>query len=372
MKIGIDARCISREKTGIGVFLSEILKAWLRPGCPDQFHLYSHQEICFPEVSCMQYHITGKRRGLPWYLFQAGPMINREKPEVFWSTQSLFPLGLDPKIPAILTVHDCVHWLGRHFAPSLPYNWLHRLFVPGALRRAHRILTDSRFVADEICHRFNIPSNKLEVIPGGVNEVFRRKVYDEKQEQAVLEKYQIRPPYILGLGSLEPRKNLPLLIRTYGLLPETLQQRFQLVLAGKRGWQMAELEKSIQNAENKGHLNFTGYVEEADLPILYSAAEVFVFPSFYEGFGLPLLEAMAAGCPVLSSNAASLPEVAGDAAILLAPDEAPAKWGAQLQRLLTSASLRLELREAGLDRANQYSWRLCQEQTTEAIRRCVG
>ena len=320
----------------------------------------------------MHYHVSGKRLGLPWYLFQSSPMINRERLEVFWSTQSLLPLGLDPTIPAVLTVHDCVHWLGRRFAPSLAYNWLHRKFVPGALRRANRILTDSHFVADEICHRFNIPSNKLEVIQGGVNEVFRRKVYDEKQEQAVLKKYQIRPPYILGLGSLEPRKNLPLLIRAYGLLPETLQQQFQLVLAGKRGWQMAELKKSIQNAADKGRLNFTGYVHEADLPILYSAAEVFVFPSLYEGFGLPLLEAMAAGCPVLSSNAASLPEVAGDAAILLGPDEAPAKWGAQLQRLLASPSLRLELREAGLNRANQYSWKRCQEQTSEVIRGCVG
>jgi alpha-1,3-rhamnosyl/mannosyltransferase len=173
------------------------------------------------------------------------------------------------------------------------------------------------------------------------------------------------------VGTLEPRKNLRTLLEAFALLPSRLASQFQLVLAGKPGWGTANLEKYLQSYAKRSSLVLTGYVGETDLRVLYASATMFVFPSFYEGFGLPVAEAMASGCPVIASTAPSLKEVAESAAIFVDPKGAPEEWSKAMVRVADSSELRHSLAAAGRERAARFSWQTCAEQTSKALRSVV-
>jgi alpha-1,3-rhamnosyl/mannosyltransferase len=366
-RIGIDARALIPGKTGIGVYLSEILKEWLAKDSRIRFELFSHRPIDFPEQERIVQQVAGVRQGLPWYLFRSHRPVNLAKPDVYWGVQSLLPLGLSNHIPAILTIHDCVHLLGAKFAPSLVYNWLHRLFLPVSIRRARRIVTDSSFVAEQIGKFYQVPPEKRVVIPLGVSQAFFRAGRADTRDPEVLQRYGIQKPFLLGVGSLEPRKNLKTLLRAWRQMPDSIRGKYQLVLAGKPGWRLKELQGELKETQKKSNLLLTGYVPETDLPQLYAQAELFVFPTFYEGFGLPVLEAMASGCPVVASNSSSLPEVIGDAAMTLSPEQPPADWGRAIWTVINEDALRHSLSARGLKQAALFPWERCARETARVF-----
>jgi len=226
---------------------------------------------------------------------------------------------------------------------------------------------------------FRMPASKIEVTPLGVRrEFFSAKDGDAGAEHelnkltqlqaTVLATHKISTPFVLGVGTLEPRKNLKTLLEAFALLPSRLTSQFQLVLAGKPGWGATNLEKFLQNYERRSSLVLTGYVSAGDLRALYSSAEMFVFPSFYEGFGLPVAEALASGCPVIASTAPSLEEVAGSAAIFVDPKSPPEEWSRAMVRVAESAELRRSLTTAGRERARRFSWEACAQQTSDLLR----
>jgi alpha-1,3-rhamnosyl/mannosyltransferase len=171
----------------------------------------------------------------------------------------------------------------------------------------------------------------------------------------------------LAVSTLEPRKNLPRLLMAYARLPEALRARHPLALVGAKGWLNAELEQHLAPLERTGQLRRLGYVSQEDLPALYAGAHAFAYPSLYEGFGLPLLEAMASGAPALSSRCSSLPEVAGAAALLIDPEDLDALT-AGLERLLDDAPWRVQARARGLEQARRFSWERCVEDTVAVYR----
>jgi glycosyltransferase involved in cell wall biosynthesis len=177
-----------------------------------------------------------------------------------------------------------------------------------------------------------------------------------------LDKYQIRRPYLLYVGTIEPRKNLLTLIRAYDELLRTTTRRPQLVLCGGRGWLFDDVFKLVEDLKLQDQIRFTGYVDDADLPALYSAAEAFVYPSFYEGFGLPPLEAMACGAPVITSDVSSLPEVVGDAGLTHAPNDARALTEA-MAKLLGDETAREHFRREGMKQAAKFSWERAARET---------
>jgi alpha-1,3-rhamnosyl/mannosyltransferase len=366
-RIGIDARALIPGKTGIGVYLSEILNEWLAKDDRARFELFSPRPIDYPRQERVAHHVAEVRYGLPWYLFRSHRSINLIRPDAYWGVQSLLPMRLSHRISAILTIHDCVHLLGTKFAPSRLYNWLHRLFLPASIGRAERILADSNFVAKQIVEGYHVPREKIAVIPLGVSQAFIQAGRAETRDPSRLEKYGIHKPYLLGVGSLEPRKNLKTLLRAWRELPEPVRSRYQLVLAGKPGWRLKELQEELKRTWQTGSVLLTGYVPAGDLPLLYAQAELFVFPSFYEGFGLPVLEAMASGCPVVASNSSSLPEVIGEAAMTLAPDQPPGDWARALSTALSEDSWRRSMRERGLKQAALYPWERCARETALAM-----
>jgi glycosyltransferase involved in cell wall biosynthesis len=256
----------------------------------------------------------------------------------------------------VAMVHDLFGFDGRFGAP--PGGAAERLTLPLAARRAAGFVCNSHATRADLVRHFPALADRSAVIPLGVEPRFARAV-----PGAVPERYGVPRPYVLAVGTREPRKNLPRLVRAFAGLPADLRERYSLAIAGKPGWGDAETERL---ASAQPGVVLTGYVEDDDLPALYAGAEAFAFPSLAEGFGLPVIEAMAAGTPVLTSNCSSLAEVAGDAARLVDPgDERAVRAG--LEELLEDVSLRDRLAHAGRERAAGFTWRRTARETLDYL-----
>lgn len=210
--------------------------------------------------------------------------------------------------------------------------------------------------------------DKVSVIPIGVSALFR--CAEAEETSAVLERYGIRRPYILYLGSSEPRKNLRRLVEAFAQL-NAWAQEWTLVIAGSQSWQTAPLMATIQHLKLEQRLQFPGAIADRDLPALYRGADLFVFPSLFEGFGLPVLEAMACATPVVTSTVSSLPEIVGDAGILVDPYDTSA-IAAGMRRLLEDRGLAFELAARGVARARRFTWERTARETAAVYEEIRG
>ncbi|MCB1778032.1 MAG: glycosyltransferase family 4 protein, partial [Candidatus Competibacteraceae bacterium] len=270
--------------------------------------------------------------------------------------------------PAIATIHDLsyLHYPQHH--PRERILFMERN-MPRTLAQATAIICDSQFIRQEIIDILGVPADKVVDVPLGVDPIFHPR--EMTTLQLALNRYHLDGlAYLLAVSTLEPRKNLPRLLIAYARLPEALRARHPLVLVGDRGWLNAELERHLAPLERIGQLRRLGYVPQADLPALYAGAHAFAYPSLYEGFGLPLLEAMASGIPALSSHRSSLPQVAGDAALLIDPEDID-DLTAGLERLLSDDLWRAAARPRGLEQAGRFSWKRCVEETVAVYRRLL-
>lgn len=229
-------------------------------------------------------------------------------------------------------------------------------------KRANRLLTFSQAVKEQLVSWLGFEAECIVVTPLAADERFRPQ--SSERVEAVREKYGIDKPYILFAGTIEPRKNLVTLLRAFA--PLTKDFPHLLVLAGARGWFSEPVFAEVERLGLKERIAFTEYVPEEDLPALMSGADVFVYPSLGEGFGLPPLEAMACGTPVICSNAPALPEVVGEDAITVLPTEVEA-WTEAMRQVLSDADLRAKLREKGLKRAQKFSWERTAQLTLKAF-----
>ncbi|MFT7287413.1 MAG: glycosyltransferase involved in cell wall biosynthesis [Halieaceae bacterium] len=267
--------------------------------------------------------------------------------------------------PGIATVHDLstVHYPAYH--PAARVALMNRA-IPQAVERASALITPSEAVRSEVIAHYGVSGERVHSIPMGVDARYAPR------SAAVLEA-ELAPlglqagSYLLCVATLEPRKNIARLLEAFRQLPAPLRQRYPLVLAGGRGWHSDEVYSTIRDLSHSGEVRHLGYVPEAALPALYAGARLFAFPALYEGFGLPVLEAMASGVPVVTSNSSSLPEVAAEAALLVDPHDSTAIASA-LQRGLEDEDWRHTARAAGLARAAQLSWSRCVETTLELYR----
>ncbi len=262
--------------------------------------------------------------------------------------------------PCVATVHDISYLRYPQFHPIERVRFLER-HLPPTLARADALITDSTYVRDELISVLGVDPAKLHVVPLGVNAAFRPRTQAEVSDVLAAHGLSWRG-YLLVVATQEPRKNLERLVQAYAAQPAALRARLPLVVVGARGWLDAALARAIEPLERRGEVRRLGFVDDAQLPAIYAAAAGFAFPSLYEGFGLPLLEAMASGVPVLTSNAASMPEVVGDAALCVDPFDVDA-ISTGLRRLTEDTAWREQATTAGLAQAAGYSWRRTVEAT---------
>jgi glycosyltransferase involved in cell wall biosynthesis len=221
------------------------------------------------------------------------------------------------------------------------------------------IISISHHTKYDMLKHFKIPEDKIKVIHLAANECYKPLKEDEIYK--INEKYSLNHPYILYVGGLEPKKNIPTLLKAFYKLKKH-DVNHKLVITGEKRWNYKSIFETIDKLNLQKEVIFTGYIPDEDLPALYNAADLFVYPSLYEGFGLPPLEAMACGTPVITSNTSSLPEVVGDAGIMVNPydiDELTNK----MYKVLTNEGLTEELSKKGLERAKLFSWKKCAEET---------
>ena len=268
-------------------------------------------------------------------------------------------------VPFVLTVHD-LSWLRYpQTHPRDRIRWLER-GLPRALAETRMVLVDSDFVRGEVLESFGLAPERVRTVHLGVADGYRPQA--PADTAAVLRPLGLEHgAYLLTVATIEPRKNLDHLLQAYAALPGRLRERYPLVVAGARGWRADSLEKTLRALTEGGQVRFLGHVDARALPALYAGAALFAYPSLYEGFGLPPLEAMACGVPVLASNRASLPEIVGEAGILIDPDDAEAT-AARIEGLLEDPGTRAELSSRGPLRAARFTWEACAAATLEAYR----
>ncbi|MDB5766037.1 MAG: wbpY [Collimonas fungivorans] len=376
LNIALNSKILLAPRTGIGNYVAELAQALQQTpdigmqyfnGLRWQDELVSEPMPDYSRWAGMAKRLPGAyvfRRMLEQRRFNHGAHTLR--PDVYHEP-SLWPLNFNG--PTVMTVHDLTH---VHFPQTQPKDRLREIErrLPSALARVSRILVDSEFIGREIKKHFGVPDQKVVVAPLASSAVFQPRV--EQQLSVRLNNLGLAyRGFILSVGTLEPRKNLLLTLKAHARLPAPLRERFPLLVVGMPGWQAQELDGVLAQAVSAGHVRLAGYLDQADLACVTAAAKIMVFPSLYEGFGLPVLEAMASGTPVIASDCASLPEVAGAAAAYVDPRDEDGLTE-QMRRLLEDDKAWMGQRIAGLERSVQFSWRKCAAITAEVYRQAAN
>ena len=371
MRIGLDAIPLVAAKTGIGHYTDALASSLARIHSDHQYVLLSPFDFAFhagngapPNLSKLFFPVRSVFR--KWWLAGLPAMLRISPLDVFHGTNYCIPV-FSP-CPTVVTVHDLSLFTQAHTHEDENVKRGKRR-MPLMARRATRIIVPSEFTKRETMQYLGIREDKIRVIFEAAREGLKPLLVAECQ--SVLDKHQLRQPYLLYVGTIEPRKNLLTLIRAYHELLRTTKHRPQLALCGGKGWLYEEVFKLVEELKLTDQVRFTGYVADEDLPALYSAAEMFLYPSLYEGFGLPPLEAMACGTPTITSNVSSLPEVVGQAGLTHDPNDWQALT-AHIARLFDDKTARAHFKQAGLEQAACFSWDRAARETQSVYDEVVG
>ncbi len=353
MRIAIDARKL--RDYGIGTYVRNLLRHLSRIDQRTEYVLLCRAADC-AGIEELGENFRAVPESAPAYSIREQlriPMdLRREGIDLFHAPHYVLP----PLTPcrSIVTIHDCIHLRFPQYLPNrLAYAYA-RSSLWVATHRSNRVLTVSEASKRDILRYFRVPESKINVIPNAIDERFG-EVPSADEVLRVRERYQLNDPFVLYAGNIKPHKNLERLIEAFHTLRRGGLDTVKLLIIGDEISKYATLRRAVHKYKLHKHVRFFGFVPDKTLAVLYRLASVFVFPSLYEGFGLPPLEAMASGTPVITSNVSSLPEVVGDAALLIDPYEADAIAQA-MRRVLTDAALREDLRQRGLQRVKEFSW----------------
>lgn len=359
MNIAIDYTSAARQRAGIGRYTRSLIRALAQLDATNQYALYVPRDAtqlddtrAFPKNFHVARAPLNERYMVALWQRVRVPLpieIFTGASDVFYSPDFVLPPTRAKR--KILTVHDLS--FKRHPETAVPnLKWYLEGAVPRAVQRADLILADSDATRRDLIELFAAPPARVRTLYSGCDACFQR-VTDAQELKRVRDTYQLHRPFILNVGTIEPRKNLPRLIEAFSRLKQ--RRELDLVIAGGRGWMYDEIYQAPQKFGVSAQVRFIGFTPDADLPALYSLAELFAYPSLYEGFGLPVLEALACGAAVVTANNSSLPEVAGDAAMLIdAHDVNALAWA--MSRLLDDASWRAALQRKALAQAKKFSW----------------
>lgn len=356
MRIGIDAIRLVGGYTGVYRAISGILRALQTVDQRNDYYLYSKYDFDFRlENPRWRKRIHPK---IPFFLgglYLKNELNGGNGLDVFWVTRTYaFPFGLPPSVAKVMTVYDLV-W--RLYPETMTFGnrIAFKVLAERGIRQADKIIAISGSTRQGLIDLLSTPRDRIEVVPLGVDSSF--EPHDGVQSaRLIAEKYGVSPDYICTVGTVEPRKNMSTLVEAVRILRDRNQLRHQLLIAGTPGWKNSDTYASVERCGlTEREVKFLGHVPDEDLSLLYSGAALFVFPSRYEGFGLPLLEAMASAAPVVAANTSSIPEVVGEAAIMVSPDR-PEEFAEAIARVTGDPALSRALSEKGLKRAQEFTW----------------
>lgn len=373
MRIGIDYTAAVRQVAGIGRYTRGLIRALAELDHETPYVLFSAGR----DADARPWPANFATRSMPLsdrHLSIIWQRLRLPLP-IEWLTGALdlfhspdFVLPPVRHARTVLTVHDLSFLrYPECFSPPLLRYLLSA--VPRSVERADLVLADSENTRDDLIELLGVPPERIRVVYAGVEPEFAPSL--QAEIEAVRERYSIQRPYLLGVGTLQPRKNFRRLIEAYHLLRQERSIPHQLVIAGGRGWLYEPILEAIESHGLQEDVRLIGFVDDTDLPALYTGADLFAFPSLYEGFGIPVLEAMACGTPVVAADASSLPEVAGEAALLVSPTDIEALAEA-LWLGLDDSELRETLRARGWEQCRRFTWSASAQQLLASYTDLIG
>jgi glycosyltransferase involved in cell wall biosynthesis len=360
LRIGIDYTAAVRQGAGIGRYTRELVRALAELNGSHDYVLFAATggqrpvDMAWPPnfqtrwvpLSERALTILWHRLQLPlWVEFATGPV------DIFHSPDFVLPPVRWAR--TLVTVHDLSFIRYPQCADANLRGYLNKV-VPRSVRRADLVLADSQSTKDDLVELLDVEPNKIEVVYPGVEERFR-PIEDQALLEEVRRRYNLPTRFILGLGTLQPRKNFTRLIEAFASGQVGKFASLHLVIAGGKGWLYEEIFATVEQLDMEERVVFPGFVADGDLPALYNLADLFVFPSLYEGFGLPPLEAMACGTPVVTSNASSLPEVVGEAGLMVEATNVEALAEA-MKQVLEDDALREGMIAKGMKQTKKFTW----------------
>ncbi len=376
MLIGVNAMQVRAAKSGVGQYIYALMDSAVRMAPDEKFLIYCNAanepnySYDTTNSATKVWGLSGARRPVRLgyeYFFLPGE-LKTQNFDVFHGASNFLP----PRrvCPYVVTIHDLSYHVHPERCPPVRRQYWYAM-TRRTVKIADFIITISENSRRDIIRYFPHAEPRIRVVAEAAHKRFQKlDISRENSALGRLEEKLAGRPYVLYLGTLEPGKNVARTVRAFdaiaGQFPDHL-----LVLAGDKGWFYGSVFQAIEGAKNRDRIQYVGHVSDTEAVHLFNFADLFVFPSLYEGFGLPPLEAMACGCPVVTSNSSSIPEVVGDAAIMVNP-KADRDLAAAMARVLESASLRSEMAQAGIEQASQFSWEKCAEQTLEVYREAAA
>ncbi len=383
MHIALNASILRAPRTGIGQYVVELAAA-LKTHEDVKLSLFlgrnwsvdlpatqnpvpsSHRLPGVPHMSWLR-HFPGAyrvRRAVQQHAFNAG--VRRSHFDLYHEP-SLWPYEwpYETGLRMVMTLHDLTH---VHYPETQPAARLREIerHVHRGVDQARYILVDSSYIGREVETYFGLSRKKIVVAPLGCSAGFHPR--SDEQLIPSLAPLDLHPRgYLLCVGTLEPRKNIALALRAHARLPQTLRERYPLLLAGGMGWNTGQFSEELRAALATGHVRLAGYLPQENLAAVVAGARALIYPSLYEGFGLPVIEAMASGTPVIVSNRASLPEVAGDAGLIVDAED-DVRLSLAMQMLIEDETVWQTCRQEGLQQAAQFTWSRCAEITARTYR----
>ena len=376
MRIGIDATALPPRPVGAGNYIIELIRSLESLDVADEFVVFAQphgRELigvpARPGFDWMMIPERSPARRLVWEQAAFPRLVAKAGLDLLHSLHYTRPLRLP--CASVVTFHDMTFFLYPHL-----HTFSKRLYFPQAIRlsarKADALIADSESTRQDAIRLLGIPPERIYTVPLGVSPAFH-PVREAASLEAVRQRYSLPQHFILYVGLVEPRRILPGLLRAYQRLQEHVRLQdgadaAPLVIVGRFGWNVEHVFELVDALGIKEMVHFSGYVPAQDLPIVYNLADVFVYPSLYEGFGLPPLEAMACGTPVITTAVSSLPEHVGEAGLLIPPQDEGALFQALLA-VLQDPELRRQLSQKGPQRAALYSWNRTAQETLNVYRR---
>lgn len=364
MKIGIDIRETVSEKAGKGYYAAHLVDGILKKDKTNQYILYTDCQIgIYKKFKNAETRIVSKK-GLFWHKAVLNNAYKEELDLYFAPTSYIIPALHNPKkLKVIMTVHDLVAFLfpQKHNKKAV---FTEKLTLQRALKKVVKILSVSENTKRDLINRFHCKEDLVDIVSNAASDIYEpipTDIYDHFTQT-----YDIPKRFIFCAGTLEPRKNYPTLIKSFAKVLKE-EPDVKLLIAGKRGWMYEEIYQTIQQLGIEDSVKFLGYVPERDLVYLYNMATVFVWPSLYEGFGIPPLEAMQSGCPVVTSNTSSLPEVVGEGALTIDP-KCDIALSEAILKVLKDKDLSAHLVKKGFHQSRKFSWKLSADRFLDIIK----